>query len=82
MNYCHPHNLVDPDSAGNERRFGIRVTLPPGDTMQRILGDDWEKQHWYRSESERDRAFTDMATRHGYYRKTDTPTQILEKIAR
>lgn len=82
MNYCHPHNLVDPESAGTDRRFGIRVTLPPGDTMRRILGGDWERLHWYRSEAERDRAFSAMATRHGYYRNTDVPTQVLEKLVR
>ena len=82
VEFCHQHNLVNPETAGAERRFGIRVPLPPGDTLQTILGDDWERLHWYPSEAERDQAFEDMATRHGYYRKTDTPTQILEKIVR
>jgi hypothetical protein len=82
MDYCHQHNLVDPGLAGAERNWGIRVTLPPGDTLRAILGDDWEKLHWYASEAERDRAFEQMAIRHGYYRKTDTPTQVLEKIVR
>lgn len=82
MDYCHKHNLVDPDSASAERRFGIRVTLPAGDPLQRLVGDDWETQHWYASEAERDRAFDKMAERHGYYRETDSPTQVLEKIVR
>lgn len=82
MDYCHPHNLVDPSRAGAERRFGIRVTLPPGDTMRRLLGESWERLHWYASEQERDRAFEQMALRHGYYRKSDDPTQVLEKIVR
>ena len=82
MDYCHQHNLVDPDKAGAERPFGIRVTLPPGDTLRNILGDKWEKLHWYPTEAERDRAFDDMAARHGYYRGTDSPTQVLEKIVR
>ena len=82
MEYCHQHNLVDPSQAGRERNFGIRVTLPAGDTLRKVLGDDWERQHWYASEAERDAAFDDMAQRHGYYRKTDNPTQILEKITR
>jgi len=82
MDYCHPHNLVDPSRAGAERRFGIRVTLPPGDTMRRLLGKNWERLHWYASEQERDRAFEQMALRHGYYRKSDDPTQVLEKIVR
>ena len=82
MEYCHQHNLVDPSQAGRERNFGIRVTLPAGDTLRKVLGDDWERQHWYASEAERDAAFDNMAHRHGYYRKTDNPTQILEKITR
>ena len=82
MEYCHQHNLVDPSQAGRERNFGIRVTLPAGDTLRKVLGDDWERQHWYASEAERDAAFDNMAQRHGYYRNTDNPTQILEKITR
>ena len=82
MEFCHQHNLVNPDAAGAERRFGIRVTLPAGDTLRKILGDDWERLHWYPSEAERDAAFEMMAIRHGYYRNTDSPTQVLEKIVR
>ena len=58
------------------------MTLPPGDTLRNILGDDWERLHWYANEDERDRAFDDMEKRHGYYRTSDTPTQVLEKIER
>lgn len=82
MNYCHPHNLVDPAAAGAERPYGIRVTLPAGDTMRKILGEDWEMLRWYRTEAERDAAFEDMALRHGYNRISDTPTQVLEKLSR
>ena len=82
MEFCHRHNLVEPDIAGRERNFGIRITLPATDTMRRLLGDDWERLHWYATEEERDAALEQMATRHGYYRNTDTPTQILEKISR
>ena len=82
LSYCHRHNLVDPDSAEAERRFGIRVTLPPTDTFRTVIGDDWERLHWYATEAERDRAFESMARRNGYYRKTDAPAQVLEKIDR
>ncbi len=82
MKYCHPHNLVEPDKAGAERKYGIRISLPEGDTFARLLGDDWERVRWYATEEERDRAYEQLATRHGYYRKTDTPTQVLEKIVR
>jgi hypothetical protein len=82
MEFVHRHNLVQPDQAGGEKRFGIRVTLPPGDTFRRLLGEDWEKFHWYATEAERDAAYQQMAIRHGYYRKRDAPTQVLEKLAR
>lgn len=82
MEFCHKHNLVEPGKAGIERRFGIRVKLPANDTLSNIIGDDWEQLHWYPTAAERDRAFEKMATRHGYYRNTDTPTQILEKLDR
>ena len=82
MEYCHLHNVVDPEDALTERRFGIRVSLPEGDTFNRLLGDDWERVLWYRSESERDQAYEKMAQRHGYYRTSDTPTQVLEKLVR
>ena len=82
MDYCHRHNLVEPDTAGSDRPWGIRVTLPANDTLRKVIGDDWERTHWYPTEAERDAAFDRMAARHGYYRKTDNPTQVLEKIAR
>lgn len=82
MTYCHQHNLVEPDKATAERKYGIRVTLPADDTFSRMLGDEWETLHWYRSERERNTAFEKMAIRHGYYRKSDSPTQVLEKIVR
>lgn len=82
MKYSHQHNLVQPENAGVEKKYGIRITLPPGDTFQRLLGDNWERVRWYATEQERDRAFEDVAKRHGYYRKTDTPTQVLQKVMR
>ena len=82
MDYCHQHNLVEPDKALRDRPYGIRVTLPINDTLRNVLGDDWERLHWFATETERDEAFESMAARHGYYRKTDSPTQVLEKISR
>jgi hypothetical protein len=82
VEFCHKHNLPNPETVGAERRHGIRVTLPSGDTLRNILGDDWERLHWYSSEAERDSAFENMAIRHGYYRSSDSPTQILDKITR
>ena len=82
MNYCHQHNLVEPEKACIRKKFGIRISLPAGDTFQRLLGDEWARTRWYATESERDRACNEIAARHLYYRRTDTPTQVLEKIIR
>ena len=82
MKYCHAHNLVNPENADVDRKYGVRIRLPEGDTFQRLLGEDWERVRWYPTEEERDRAFDEIAKRHGYYRKTDNPTQVLEKIVR
>lgn len=82
LNICHKHNLVIPENAERDRKFGIRVTLPRGDTFTRLLGENWEKIHWFATEAERDTKFAEMAERHGYYRTTDNPTQVLEKIIR
>ncbi len=82
MDYCHQHNLVDPSIVTAERHHGIRVTLPENDTLRKVLGNSWEQLHWYSSEAERDSAYDRMAIRHGYYRDTDSPTQVLEKIIR
>lgn len=82
MKYCHPHNLVEPEKAELERKYGVKISLPDGDTFGPLLGNDWERVRWYATEQERDRAYDDIAKRHGYYRQTDTPTQILEKVIR
>lgn len=82
LDYCHQHNLVDPDAAGRKRNFGIRVTLPANDTLRKVLGDNWERVHWFATAAERDAAYDSMAARHGYYRTSDNPSQVLEKISR
>ena len=82
MNFHHAHNLVDPKTVAAERSYGIRVSLPNADTLNKLLGSDWERFHWYPSERQRDKAYDTMALRHGYYRETDTPTQVLEKVTR
>ena len=82
VDFCHQHNLVDPDAAGRNRNFGIRVTLPANDTLRKVLGNNWERVHWYATEAERDAAYENMAARHAYYRKSDNPSQVLEKISR
>ena len=75
MDYCHQHNLVDPGTANRDR--------PPdrGHASPRRLEASLQGEA-LPPEAERDAAFERMAARHGYYRKSDKPTQILEKISR
>lgn len=63
-------------------RYGIRITLPPGDTMAapHLLGRDFKAFRWYESRAARDEAFEAMQRHPDYYRNGDTPTQVLSKI--
>lgn len=79
---ANPHNLSNPPTHIAERRYGIRVTLPPGDTFRAIIGDDWETTHWYADEASRDQALAEMARRHQYSRIGDAPRIVLEPVQR
>lgn len=63
-------------------KFGIRITLPEGDTMRTLLGQDWEAFRWYDSAAARDAAYEDMRNPPPYYRMGDRPSQVLEKVER
>lgn len=66
------------------KRFGIRVTMPPADTMRapHLLGEDWEYFRWFDTTDERDDAFREMNRRVEYYRNGDFPSQVLSKVER
>ena len=66
--------------ASSVRPFGIRVKLRPGDPFRKLLGEDWQKLHWYASAHERDGALNDMARRHEFSRIGDEPAMVFEKI--
>ena len=80
MEICHSHNLLEPLDL--PKPFGIRVRLRPGDTFMRLLGQSWQKEHWYRTREERDDALADMASEHLYSRRGDRPTLLFEPIDR
>ena len=63
-------------------KYGIRITLPPGDTMSapHLLGADFEAFRWYGSRVARDEAFEAMQRHPDYCRSGDTPTQVLIKV--
>ncbi|MGM0676245.1 MAG: hypothetical protein ACQETW_02390 [Pseudomonadota bacterium] len=66
------------------KRFGIRITLPQGDSMSasHLLGEGWEHFRWYETAQERDAALEDMQNPPPYYRRGDLITQVLEKVER
>jgi len=67
---------------GRERRFGIRVSAPPGDPFTRLVGRDWHSFHWFATREERDRAMQEMGARHRYSRIGDVPSIVLEPVER
>jgi hypothetical protein len=80
MDICHEHNTIYRPAA--KKPFGIRVSIKATDSFARIIGKDWEREHWYASRYERDRALEDMASQHVYSRNGDRPTLIYEPIER
>jgi hypothetical protein len=80
MHICHAHNLLRRLDA--PKPYGIRVSLPPGDTFTRLLGSTWQRHHWYATREERDRALADMASEHLYSRRGDRPTLVFEPVER
>ena len=81
MEICHRHNLIDPPPAG-QPRFGVRVSLPPGDPFRQLLGNDWEQLHWYHTAAERNAALREMRERHPFSRIGDDPSLVLEAVER
>jgi hypothetical protein len=80
MEICHGHNFTrDPD---RKSRFGVRVRLSARDPMNRLIGRDFERTHWFASSTERDRALADMAGEHLYSRRGDRPTLTFEPVDR
>ena len=79
MGISQSQNLRAPP---NERLqpFGVRVSLPVGDPLRKLLGPQWHRLHWYATPHERDAAIAEMSRRHEYSRATDIPSLIFEKI--
>lgn len=78
MAACHEHNLRAPLPA--QRPYGIRVRLRGSDPIRNLLGDDWEKEHWFATRVERDRALEQMSGRYVYFRPGDAPTVDFETV--
>ena len=78
MTACHEHNLRAPWT--EHRPFGIRVRLRRGDPFRNLLGDDWQREHWFPTRAERDRALADMSGRYVYFRPGDEPALDFERV--
>lgn len=78
MATCHEHNLRQP--LPEQRPYGIRVRLRGSDPLGNLLGGDWEKEHWFATRSERDRALGQMSGRYVYFRPGDQPTLDFETV--
>jgi len=79
MGISQPQNLRTPPIE-KLRPYGIRVSLPVGDPFRKLLGPDWQRQHWYPTAGERDAALEEMSRRHEYSRAGDKPALVFQKI--
>ncbi len=79
MGISQPQNLRIPPIE-KLRPYGIRVSLPSGDPFRKLLGDEWQRLHWYPTPAERDAAMAEMSRRHEYSRAGDKPALVFQKI--
>jgi hypothetical protein len=79
MAISQPQNLRAPQLE-KLRPYGIRISLPPGDPFRKLLGPEWQRQHWYATPGERDEALAEMSRRHEYSRSGDKPALVFQKI--
>lgn len=77
---CHPHNLVTPVT--EPKNFGIRVKLRSSDPFCNLVGNNWQREHWFNSANERDIALVKMSEKYVYFRPGDKPSLDFEKIDR
>ena len=74
-----PHNLR-PTQAAAQRPYGLRVSLNANDPFRRLLGSDWQREHWYPTATARDAALAEMRRRHDYSRPQDAPALVFTPI--
>jgi hypothetical protein len=79
MGISQPQNLTTPPIE-KLRPYGIRVSLPPGDPLRKLLGPEWQRLHWYPTPAERDAALAEMSRRHEFSRAGDKPALVFKKI--
>jgi hypothetical protein len=82
MEICHGHNRRAGLRGAPEKTFGIRLSLPEGDPMRQVLGDDWHQFQWFENETSRESRIEELTGRFVYYRKGDRPTFVIERVER
>ena len=80
MTACHDHNLREP--LPQTRPFGIRVRLRKSDPFRNLVGDDWQKEHWFATRPDREQALEQMSSRYIYFLPGDRPTLDFERVDR
>ena len=60
--------------------FGLRIRARRNDPFRHLVGDEWQKEHWYATRAERDVALAQMSGRYVYFRSGDAPTLDFEKV--
>lgn len=78
MAISHDHNLRQ--ALPVSRPYGLRMKARHSDPFRNLVGDDWQKEHWFASREERDAALQQMSGRYLYFRPGDAPTLDFEKI--
>lgn len=79
MGISQPNNLTGP-AEERPRPYGIRVSLLPGDPFRKLMGADWQKEHWFASAAERDAKLAEMSREHEYSRPGDRPALAFDKV--
>jgi hypothetical protein len=79
MEVCHRHNRRA-GLGGRSRRFGLKLSLPLGDPMRTLLGDDWHEYQWFDTQEARERKLEELLGPFAYYRKGDRPTFTVERV--
>lgn len=82
MSICQDHNVRTSRRITTRKPYGLRVSLREGDPFRKLLGEDWQRLHWFESEAERDAALAEMSRKHEYSRPGDQPAHLYEKISR
>jgi hypothetical protein len=60
--------------------YGLRVRPRRNDPFRNLVGNDWQREHWFATREARDAALAQMSGRYVYFRSGDAPTLDFEKL--